>query len=604
MLQPVLTIDLTTRKIGELQIPESWQRKYVGGATLGARLLYELLTKELDALSPEAPLLFITGPLTGTSGPTTGRFEICGKSPATGLWAESSIGGFWGPELRKAGYDGLLVTGKAEEPVYLWIQDGHLEFRPAAHLWGRETYETQDLVKAEVEQKGTHVCVIGPAGEKRVLYASILCDHGRLAGRTGLGAVMGAKNLKAVAVHGTRQIPVLDLAAYAPLRSDANHVLKQDNQAKVLHELGTASPANYSEYLGSMPVRYYSKASFPDVDNISGARMSETILVGTSACQGCVIACGRVVKLKDGEKRKGPEYETIAGFGPNLLISDLAGIVLLGEQCDRYGMDTISASNTIGLAFMLYDKGIITAKDTGGLELTWGSVEAVAKLLEMIAKREGVGNALADGSLRFARRFGAEEEAVQVNGLEVAYHDPRGLSGMALSYATSPRGACHNQPDYFFVDWGHSMPEIGVQYLDRLVEADKGPNVARFQNFRAVFNALTICIFANVEPEMMAKLVNAACGLDWDVKELMRFGERGMNLKRLINMRMGLDGSNDRLPKRLLEPYEEGGSAGFAPDLQGLLYGYYMERGWDPSTGLPTGEKLAELGLDDLGAAE
>jgi aldehyde:ferredoxin oxidoreductase len=286
------------------------------------------------------------------------------------------------------------------------------------------------------------------------------------------------------------------------------------------------------------------------------------------------------------------------------LINDLASIVLMGEQCDRYGMDTISASNTIGLAFMLYDKGIITSKDTGGLELTWGSVEAVAKLLEMIAKREGFGDPLADGSLRFSRRFGAEEEAVQVNGLEVAYHDPRGVSGMALSYATSPRGACHNQPDYFFVDWGHEMPEIGVQFIDRLVDADKGPNVARFQDFRTIFNALTICIFANVEPEKMAALVNAACGLDWDVKELMRFGERGLNLKRLINMRMGLEGANDRLPKRLLEPYEEGGSAGFVPDLEGLLHGYYMERGWDPSTGRPTPEKLADLGLDDLGAAE
>src|SRR5688572_11656371 len=392
VMQPILKIDLTTGKAEEYRIPEKWEKDFLGGASLAARILYSSLTRELDSLSPEAPLLFMMGPMTGTSGPTTGRFVICGKGPATGLWAESNIGGFWGPELRAAGYDGLWITGKASEPVYLWLNGSRLEVRSAAHLWGQNTYTTQDKVKEEVGEKSARVCVIGPAGEKQVLFASIMCDHGRMAGRTGMGAVMGAKNLKAIAVRGTNPIPVFDLAKYAPLRSESNRVLKQDNEAKVLRELGTAGAANYAEYLGAMPAKYYTHGSFENVDNISGAKMTETILTGRSACQGCVIACGRVVKLGDKAKRKGPEYETIIGFGPNLLNDSLESIVDLGELCDRYGMDTISTTNTIGLAFQLFEKCIITEKDTGGIVLKWGDVNVVEQLVRMIGSREGIGD--------------------------------------------------------------------------------------------------------------------------------------------------------------------------------------------------------------------
>src|ERR1044071_3606998 len=227
-MQPILKIDLSTGEIEEYQIPEKWERDFLGGASIAARMLYSSLTRELDPLSPEAPLLFISGPMTGTSGPTTGRFVICGKSPATGLWAESNIGGYWGPELRAAGYDGLWITGKAEEPIYLWLHGKNLEVRNAAHLWGRDTYSTQDKVKEEIDQKSSHVCVIGPAGENGVLFASIMCDHGRMAGRTGLGAVMGAKNLKAIAVHGEGQIPIHDFGKYKSLRSESNRGLHDD----------------------------------------------------------------------------------------------------------------------------------------------------------------------------------------------------------------------------------------------------------------------------------------------------------------------------------------------------------------------------------------
>ena len=600
-MQPILKIDLTTARTEEYRIPEKWEKNFLGGASLAARILYDYLTPDLDPLSPESPLLFLTGPMTGTSGPTTGRFVICGKGPATGLWAESNIGGFWGPELRAAGYDGLWITGKAESPVYLWLNGSRLEVRSAAHLWGQNTYTTQDRVKAEVGEKSARVCVIGLAGEKQVLFASIMCDHGRMAGRTGMGAVMGSKNLKAVAVHGTNELPIFDLAKYRELRSEANRTLKEDNEAKVIREVGTAGAANYAEYLGAMPVKYYTSGSFPAVDEVSGAKMTDAILVGRSACQGCVIACGRVVKLpKDMMKRKGPEHETMVGFGANLLNDNLESIVDMGELCDRYGMDSISTSNTIGLAFHLYEKGIITKEDTGGIELKWGDVDAIEQLVRMTGSREGIGDLLAKGSRLFGAHFGAEEEAVQVNGLEVAYHDPRGVSGMALSYATSPRGACHNQSDYFFVDWGHTHEEIGIEYFSRHDHAEKSANVAKHQDWRTVFNAIVMCIFANVEPEMQVKLINAACGLDWTVADMMKFGERSWNIKRAINNRMGLNASNDKLPKALLEPFPDGGSAGYVPDLEGMLFTYYEARGWDQNTGKPTREKLVELGLDDV----
>ena len=600
-MQLILKINLSTGILEGYKIPEEWERDYLGGASLAARILYSSLTPELDPLSAGAPLLFLMGPMTGTSGPTTGRFVICGKGPATGLWAESNIGGFWGPELRAAGYDGLWITGKASEPVYLWLNGSRLEVKSATHLWGMNTYDTQEKVKADVGEKSARVCVIGPAGEKQVLFASIMCDHGRMAGRTGLGAVMGAKNLKAIAVHGTNEIPVFDLPTYKALRSAANRKLRDDNEAKIIREVGTAGVANYAEYLGAMPIKYYSRGSFENIDNVSGSRMTDSILVGRSACQGCVIACGRVVNIKnDKTKRKGPEHETMVGFGANLLNDNLESIVELGELCDSYGMDTISASNTIGLAFHLFEKGIITARDTGGIILDWGDVNAIEQMVRLIGTRQGIGDLLAQGSKRLGAHFNAEAEAVQVNGLEVAYHDPRGVSGMALSYATSPRGACHNQSDYFFVDWGHSQEKIGIEFMSRHAQAEKAANVAKHQDWRTMFNAMVMCIFANVEPDEQVKLINAACGLDWSLEDLMKAGERAWNLKRAINNRMGLTRANDKLPKALLEPFTDGGSAGFVPDIQEMLRAYYDARSWDVETGKPSREKLLELGLEDI----
>lgn len=600
MLQPILKINLTTKETSEYIVPSEWQRDYLGGASLAARLLYSSLTRDLDPLSADAPLLFLNGPLSGTLGPAVGRFVVCGLSPLTGLWAESNCGGFWGPELRFAGYDGLWITGRASGPVYLWLNGGRLEVRDGANVWGQDTYQTQESIKKELSVAGTRVACIGPAAENGILFAGIFCDHGRTAGRTGLGAVMASKNLKAIAVKGNEKIPLADVQAYGVVRSASNRVLKNDTQTRVAHELGTASVADYADYLGSMPKMYYTLGEIEDVDKVSGSTMAETILVGTSACHSCVIACGRVVNLGDGEKRKGPEYETIVGFGPNILIRDLNTVTRLGELCDRYGMDVISLSGTIGLAMHLFDRGVISEKDTGGMILKWGDEATVAKLIRMTARREGFGGLLAQGSRALGKHFNAEEEAVQVNGLEVAYHDPRGVSGMALAYATSPRGACHNQSDYFFVEWGQVEEAIGLKVFGRQAGAEKSANVAIHQNWRTVFNALVMCIFANVPPKTIVDLINAACGYDLTIAEMMKIGERGWSLKRAINNRLGLTRANDKLPKSLLEPLPNGGAAGYVIPFEEMLEAYYEARGWDKLTGRPTKEKLLELGMEEI----
>jgi len=597
-MQPILTVNLSTHELGIFVVPAEWERDYLGGASLAARLLYETITPDLDPVSPAAPLLILNGPLTGTAGPAVGRFVVCGKSPATGLWAESNCGGFWGPELRAAGYDGAWITGRSEQPVFLSITETGVELRDARHLWGQDTYQVQESIKAELAQPGARILGVGPAGEAGIPFALILCDHGRVAGRTGMGAVMGAKNLKAVAVHGAGKAPVADLAAYGPVRAEANRTLKADPMTRVLRDLGSGGAGDYFDYLGEMPKKYFSAGYLEGADQVSGAAMTETILAGVTACHACVIACGRVVRLEDGEKRKGPEYETLVGFGPNLGITDPRVPTRLGELCDRYGMDSISTSGIIGLAFRLYEMGVITTADTGGVELAWGDAGAAEKLVHLIARREGVGALMAGGSRAFGRHFGAEDEAVQVNGLEVAYHDPRGASGMAIVYATSPRGACHNQSDYYLVDIGQAETDINIQFFHRQGGAEKAANVARHQDWRTVNNALVLCVFANVAPETMLALVNAACGYNLSMDELIRCGERAWNLKRAINNRLGVTRANDCLPKAFFRPYEDGGAAGFVPDFEPMMDAYYAARGWDAVTGRPTHEKLGELSLD------
>lgn len=604
----VLTISLTDGRIATRALPRESLRAYLGGSALSAEILYPYLTRELDPLGPDNPILILGGPLTGTSGPSVGRFTVCAKSPATGLWGESNCGGFFGPELRFAGYDGVLMTGQSPEPVYLWIHNDHIELRPAAHLWGQtDTYQVQDRIRAEVGEKLARVLGIGMAGEALIPYSLLLCDHGRVAGRTGLGAVFGSKRLKAIAVRGTRKIPIAREAEFNSLRSAANLELRGTASTTVLRELGSSGSAEYFDFLGEMPKRYFTAGTFVGAERVSGAVMKETLLTGISTCHACVIACGRVVTLPESGKGKGPEYETMVGFGPQLLIDDLPAITRLGQLCDAYGLDTISMSNVIGLAHLLYAEGKLTARDAGG-PLTWGDPSGAERLIKLTVSGEGLGQILRQGARALARHCGAEELAVQVNNLEVAYHDPRGASGMALAYATSPRGACHNQSDYFMVDvWNDAHENLGTQMFDRQGGAEKSASVARHQDWRTVNNALVACVFAVMPAVTLLNLVNALTDFDYTLEEFLHVGERAWNLKRAINHRLGLTRANDKLPKLLLQALPDGGAAGFVPDLPAMLSAYYTARGWDEASGQPTRATLQRLGLsaaaDDLWGA-
>lgn len=604
MFGRILKVNLTTGAIERGTIPAEYARDYIGGSGLGARLLWDAFDPAPDPLDPASPLVWMTGPLTGTGGPTTGRSNLCARSPHTGLWGEANIGGFMGPELRYAGYDILWITGRAAEPVYLWIFNDTVEIRPAGDLWGKaDTYETQTLIQAETGQAQAKVACIGRAGENLVPYACIISDHGRAAGRTGMGAVMGSKHLKAIAVRGTGKIPLADEPTYKKLRVQSNKNLLEQNLTAVMKETGTAGSADYLQYLGDMPQKYWTQATFEGATNISGGEMANTILVGTAACQGCVISCGRVVDILEGPyathgKAKGPEYETICAFGSQLLVDDLPMITALGDRCDRLGMDTIAAGNTIALAYLLFDRQVLTTADTGGVELRWGDALPCFDLLEQISHREGFGALLAKGSRALAEACGVPELAVHVNGLDVPMHDPRAHTGQALAYLTSPIGASHNHSDYFMVEMGGSMEELDIPMTDRLVDEGKAGYVARHQHWRTVCNDLVICFFAVVSQAEIADLLTAATGETWDIPRMLQAGERAWNLKRMINLRLGWSPEMAKLPHLLLQPLPDGGQEGHVPDAAAMLREYHAASGWDLETGIPTPAKLAELGLD------
>jgi aldehyde:ferredoxin oxidoreductase len=591
--------DLSQGTLEEVPVPDNLYRDFIGGSGIGAALLYPILRKDLDPYTSVAPLLLSTGPLTGTRGPSVGRFTLCGKSPSTGLWGESNIGGQAGPELRAAGFDGLWITGRADAPVYLWICDGSVEMRSADYLWGvTDTYETQSAIRSEMAQSNARVLAIGIAGENKIPFGLILCDHGRVAGRTGMGALMGAKNLKAIAIRGTNPIPIKHPTLFDPLRSKTNRELRVDLVSEGLRDFGTASASDIFDYFGMMPKKYFSRGTLDGTEKVSGPTLSETLLSGVSTCHGCVIACGRKVKLDNGKERKGPEYETTIGFGPNLGLTDLDAITLMGERCDQLGMDTISFSNTFAMSCLLFQEGVLTKADTGGEVLNWGDSSLILRMIDATARKEGFGALLALGAKALAEEIGAPEYSADVKGLELPYHDPRGAYGVGLVYATSPRGACHNQGHYYLVEFGQTIESIGVEMLSRQEFERKPVNVARHQDWTSLLNSLVMCILANVPVSDTVSLMNHATGWDYTLEEALLAGERIWNLKRMVNHRLGATREDDRLPAKLMKPLGDGGAAGYVVPLEEMLTAYYEARGWDFSTGIPNRNTISRLGLD------
>jgi aldehyde:ferredoxin oxidoreductase len=437
-----------------------------------------------------------------------------------------------------------------------------------------------------------------------VLYAAIMNDHGRAAGRTGMGAVMGSKNLKAIAVRGSRRVPLADREAFSQTVKQAAEIVADDIVCQVLHDMGTANLVDMSIMWGSFPNKYWSQPRFEDATFLSGVSMiEEELLTRAVPCYGCSVACGRQLTLKDTrygvDVVDGPEYETVGMLGSMLLVDDLQGVAYAGHLCNRYGLDTISAGSSIALAYLLYERGFVTAADTGGLPLQWGDIETAHTLLEMISRREGFGDILADGTKRIAARYGAADLAVHVNGLELPAWDPRAVSGMAAVFATSPRGACHMQGDMYLVDLGLTISEVGIRPGGRFKTRGKSKIAANLQDWRTLYNSAIMCAFINPTAPLLAKLLASATGWSPETAWWRRAGERIFLLKRAFNNRQGVNRGNDRIPERLRIPMSNG-SMGRTPRMEMMMKEYYAHRDWDWKTGKPSHEKLTSLGLPEI----
>jgi aldehyde:ferredoxin oxidoreductase len=427
----ILVVDLSTSKISTEPLNEEIARSFLGGAGYAVRYLYDIIDKDTDPLGEKNPLFFMTGPLTGTPAPTAGRWVVCSKSPLTKIWGESNCGGFFGAELKFAGFDGILVVGASQTPVYLYVTDSVQELRPADDLWGLGVYKTTEILKERHDH--SHIACIGPGGENLVKYAVIASEE-RIAGRTGMGAVMGSKKLKAVAVHGENK----NIELESPAREAGEEVMEIFT-TQMFQDLGTSGAVDMYNYRGQLPIKYWTQGEFEGAYSISGASIKETILVKNYHCFACPIGCGRIVTIKEGEYKtphdiKGPEYETIVGYGSQLLNDNLEAISKANYLCNDWGIDTISSSVTIALVYYLCDKGLLTAADLDGINPQWGDITAALNLIPLIARREGIGNTLADGADAVGRKFAVTpDEIATVDGMEVTYHDLRSTFGMALA---------------------------------------------------------------------------------------------------------------------------------------------------------------------------
>ena len=613
----ILRVDLEEDKVSAEGLDFETARKYIGGAGYAARMLYDRIDANTDPFDPENMLLFMAGPMVGTGFPGATKWSVCTRSPLTYLWGESSASGSFGAELKRAGFDGLAVTGSSSSPSAVYIIDGRVELQDAKRLWKMNTSSTAREIQAESNDPKTRVACIGPAGEELVRFASIVTDEERVCGRGGMGAVMGSKKLKAVAVRGSERIPIADEQSFAAICEQARSAVRSPKapthtleRIEGLTRDGTARSVESLEKLGGLPIRNWRNGIFPEAAKITGSTMSNTILKGRGMCPQCgIIACWRIVKIQSGKyapvEGHGPEYETCASFGSLCSNPNLESIAKANEVCNRLGMDTISTGAAVAFATECYEKGILTKEDLGGMALIWGNDEALVKMAELIGRRERIGRLLGEGVRFAASKLGEQAErcAVHVKGMEVPMHEPRRWWTMALAYATSNRGACHLQGTPAYLEWGLIQPEFGFEGKLEPFNSKPMAKATKFhQDFNAAFTAMGHCQFTigGVIPfSIVAQAYSAATGEKVDHWDLLRRGERIWNMKRAFNMKMGATEDQDTLPERLLqEPLREGAAADRLPPLADLLKEYYVLRGWEE--GKPSRRKLSELEMDDL----
>lgn len=604
----ILRVNLSNQEIQIEPLNEQWAEKFIGGSGLGAKYLFEMTDEKTDPLGPENPLIFMNGPFTGTSVPLSGRHGVVSRSPLTGIFGESDVGGTWGSNLKKAGFDGILITGKSEKPVYLWIHNDKVEIRDASHLWGKDTYETDSIVKSETHEKAV-VSSIGQAGENQVSIASIMTDgrDARAAGRCGMGAVMGSKNLKAIVVLGTQKVPVHRPEEVSRLQKEFAPLINKN--AENFRKYGTSGSLSVFEAMGTLPLQNWKFVGRweESAEKINGFTMAETVLTGRYFCEACVLGCGRKIKIEKGPyagvEGAGPEYETLALLGSNCLIDHLEALCYANELCNRYGLDTISLGGVVAFAMEAYERGLIDREETGGIELLWGKEEALIEMIKQIAFKKGFGKILGQGVRKASELIGKNsiEFAPHIKGLELPAHDPRGYNAGAVGFATSARGACHLSGLSHTFERVLKSPEMGIpEPLDRFEVKGKGILAAKSQNLMGLMDSLKLCkfiLFGGVTITHMVKWYSDVTGREITIEEFLKTGERIFNLKRLYNVRLGISRKDDTLPFRHLTLKRQGkGITPNLPPLGQMLSEYYEYRGWSEE-GIPTPEKLKELGL-------
>ena len=585
-IRTLLHVDLSSRRWHVEEIDEKLYHIYLGGSGIAAKILYDELDVNINATDPESPIAFMNGLLTGSFAPTACKMTVCAKSPLTGIWCEATVGGYFPAELSRAGFGGIVIRGRADRPVYLWLRDREeVELIDCDEIWSLDTFKASKILKEKTDPDA-QVAVIGSAGAKQVSISNIMFggEDARAAGRGGLGAVMGSKNLKAIVVRGTQR-PWRNVYDREKLLAEVRKATPQIKEfTRGLSDFGTAGGVESVELHGDLPIKNWQLGEWKEgARKTSGRVMVDSMFVKHYACYSCPTGCGKILKL-NGETMRGPEYEATAGFGALCLNQDVESIVKANKLCNMYGMDTISTSAVIAFAMEAHEKGILA--DCDGIPLTWGNAHAIIQMIHKIANQEGVGEVLGRGVRRAAEVLGggAEEFAIHTKGLEYPYHDPRAFIDMAANYATGNRGSCHLESFSYPLGYGTTIEELDYdKEMDPYSHDGKAEIAATMQNLMSIYNCLGLCKFllrANMGPRVLNTWVNLATGWQNSMEELMSTGERIFNLKRSYNVKLGISRKDDVLPGRFLKPLKEGAAAGSSPDMERLLDEYYKIRGW------------------------